>query len=301
MKEKYIEHKFNAASLALIDLVNGIIVEYAGQGFDLTLRQLYYQLVARDHIPNSQRSYKRIGTVVRNGRLAGLIDWAAIVDRTRTLRQRSHWGNPQSILQSAERSYHIDMWEHQEYRPEVWIEKDALAGVISGVCNELDVPYFACRGYVSLSAMYGSSQRVNGHPARQAPIIFHLGDHDPSGIDMTRDMSDRLELLTGLDQGAHFWLNRLALNMDQVDEYGPPPNPTKLSDSRATGYIENYGYDSWELDALEPRVIVALIREHVEKLIDWEQWGKDKSRKAQAKSELRAVHENYKDVVAFLE
>jgi hypothetical protein len=298
MKQKYIDHKFNAASLALIGLVNGIVIEYADQGFDLTLRQLYYQLVARDHIPNTQRSYKRIGNVVRNGRLAGLIDWAAIVDRTRTLRQRSHWADPQEIIRSAERSYHIDMWEHQNCRPEVWIEKDALAGVISGVCNELDTPYFACRGYVSLSEMYGAARRVRRHNTTHYPVVFHLGDHDPSGIDMTRDMSDRLELLAWSTEGENFGFDRLALNMDQVEEYGPPPNPTKLTDSRAGGYVALHGYDSWELDALEPRVIVELIRSNIDKLIDKEQWAKDDSRKVQSKMELRSLYENYEEALA---
>lgn len=315
MKQKYIDHKFNAASLAQIRLVNKIITEYADQGFDLTLRQLYYQLVARDYIPNTQQSYKRIGNVVRNGRLAGLIDWAAIVDRTRTLRRRSHWTDPQSIIRGAARSYHIDMWEHQAYRPEVWIEKDALAGVISGVCNKLDVPYFACRGYVSLSEMYGAAQRVIGHvindqkknsegkieQAAYYPIIFHLGDHDPSGIDMTRDMSDRLELLTGGVEGDHFGFIRIALNQGQIQEYDPPPNPTKLTDSRAGSYVKKHGYDSWELDALKPQVIVDLIQDYIGKLIDGKQWGKDELRKAQAKSELRTVQENYADVISFLE
>lgn len=311
MKQRYIDHRFNAASLALIGLVNGIITEYSGQGFDLTLRQLYYQLVARDYVPNTQRAYKRVGNVVRNGRLAGLIDWAAIVDRTRTLRKRSHWADPRAIIRGAQRAFHIDMWKHQQYRPEVWIEKDALAGVISGVCNELDVPYFACRGYVSLSEMYGASRRVidhvtNAHPepgkykAAYLPMIFHLGDHDPSGIDMTRDMSARLELLTGGKDRQHFFFVRLALNWDQIMEHDPPPNPTKLSDSRAGGYIKEYGYDSWELDALKPQVIVDLIHTHVEQLIDKEQWTKDESRKARAKEELGVLHENFDAVISSL-
>jgi hypothetical protein len=303
VKQKYIDHKFGTKSLALLRLGNDIIAEYAAQGFDLTLRQLYYQLVARDHIPNTQQSYKRLGKLVSNGRLAGLIDWDAIVDRTRHLRERSHWTDPQSIIQAAERSYHIDMWEHQAYRPEVWIEKDALIGVIAGVCNELDTPFFACRGYISQSSMYRASKRVLwAHGDFHYPIIFHLGDHDPSGMDMTRDIVDRLELLTGLcNLETHgFRVDRLALNWEQIEEYGPPPNPAKLSDSRANNYIEEYGPDSWELDALEPQVIVDLIRTNIEGLINKDLWRKDEERKSQAKTELRQIHKEYDEVVEFL-
>ena len=115
---------------------------------------MYYQLVARDYVPNNLRSYKRVQSTIADAREAGLIDWDAIEDRTRTLRGNSRWDSPQQILQSAYNSYKIDMRENQDHRPEVWIEKDALTGVISGVCNELDVPYFSCRGYASASEVW---------------------------------------------------------------------------------------------------------------------------------------------------
>ena len=74
--------KFRASSLAIIDQANEIIDEYQADGYDLTLRQLYYQFVARNLIPNSQSEYNKLGTAINNGRLAGLIDWDAIKDRT---------------------------------------------------------------------------------------------------------------------------------------------------------------------------------------------------------------------------
>ncbi len=88
--------------------------------------------------------------------------------------------------------------------------------------------------------------------------MLHLGDHDPSGMDMTRDNRDRLDILKAVVE-----VKRLALNMDQVEEYGPPPNPAKVTDSRFAAYVTEYGDESWELDALEPRVISELIEEHV--------------------------------------
>lgn len=264
-KIKYQDFNFRPATLALIKTANQIIAEYQAQGFDLTLRQLYYQFVSRDIIPNTMQSYKNLGSVINDGRLAGMIDWNAIVDRTRELRTLSHWSDPSDIVEACGKQFNIDRWATQEYRPEVWIEKDALAGVFERVCRELDVPLFSCRGYTSQSEMWVGAQRLLKYRKdHQKPVVFHFGDHDPSGIDMSRDITDRLELFTGRDLIFH----RLALNMDQVDRYGPPPNPTKITDSRADAYIVEFGNKSWELDALEPSVLEALVREAIDEIID---------------------------------
>lgn len=289
MKIRYQDIRLSRGSLALVEKCNEIIAEYQAQGFVLTLRQLYYQLVSRDIIPNRQSEYKRIGSIVNDGRLAGLIDWNAIEDRTRELRSLSHWESPADIVAACSDQFHIDLWDGQRHRPEVWIEKDALVGVIEGVCRELDVPYFSCRGYTSQSEMWASAMRLKRHVrAEQIPIIFHLGDHDPSGKDMTRDIIDRMRLFSG---GVK--LDRLALNMEQVVRYGPPPNPAKLTDSRCHGYIAEFGDKSWELDALEPRVIAALIRENVTALIDPEKWKSKIKERDSARATLKAISDNW--------
>jgi hypothetical protein len=292
----YIEKKFSPASIRVIEQANEIIEIYAAQGFDLTLRQLYYQFVSRDLIPNRDSEYKRLGAIVSDARLAGLIDWEAIVDRTRNLRQNSHWREPGDIISSAAYSYAIDKWEDQDYRPEVWIEKDALVGVIEDVCERLDVPYFSCRGYTSQSEMWVAAQRLEGYTlGDQIPIIFHLGDHDPSGQDMTRDIFERLDLFMGGTK-----VERLALNYDQILRYNPPPNPTKLTDSRATGYINRYGRSSWELDALEPAAIANLIEQAVLSVRDEEKWAAALAREQTAKQLLTSAARRWRDVATFL-
>lgn len=290
----YVKRRFSAASQAMIDKANAIIAEYESQGFALTLRQLYYQFVARDLIPNNMKSYKNLGSVVNDGRLAGLIDWNHITDRTRSLKKRSHWNNPADIIDAVSRSYHIDMWANQAYRPEVWIEKDALAGVIEGVCEELDVPYFSCRGYTSQSEMWVGAQRIEDWVSRwrQTPVIFHFGDHDPSGKDMTRDIVDRLRLFMG---GVR--LERLALNMDQVEKYKPPPNPAKITDSRSNAYIAEFGSESWELDALEPKVLTNLIRRNIDALRNKKTWAQDQKRLEDEKALLGKVSERWDVIV----
>lgn len=300
-KIAYIERTFSAGSHALIDKANAIITEYQAQGFDLTLRQLYYQFVARGFIANKQTEYKRLGSVINDARLAGLIDWNAIEDRTRNLRAVSHWDTPADIIASAAASFRVDKWAKQDVRPEVWIEKDALTGVIEGVCRELDVPYFSCRGYTSQSEMWSAAMRFRAYAiAGQDSHIFHFGDHDPSGMDMSRDIEDRIRLFLGSRSG-QFEFTRLALLNDQIEQYDPPPNPAKLTDSRAEGYIREYGDESWELDALEPSVIADLIRDAIEPLKDPEVWAQTVEEEESDRKRLALASENWPGVADHIE
>lgn len=300
-KIAYQSFNFRRATLSIIETANKIIEDYQAQGFDLTLRQLYYQFVSRDIIPNNQKEYDKLGSIINDARLAGLIDWNAIVDRTRNLRGLSHWDNPQDILRGAEYGYRVDKWKNQEYRPEVWIEKDALVGVISGVCNELDIPYFSCRGYSSQSEMWRAAMRMEHHMKNnQIPYLVHLGDHDPSGIDMSRDITDRLEMFTSEYEGEGFHVKRIALNFNQVQQYGPPPNPAKLTDSRVEKYIEEYGHESWELDALEPQTIVDLIRDEIGAIRNEDTWEADEEAEEKEKEELKKIRLYYPSVKTYL-
>jgi len=295
-KIAYQQHRFSAASVATIQRANDIIAEYAAQGFDLTLRQLYYQFVARGYVPNRDREYSKLGSIINDARLAGLVDWDAIQDRTRFLRSLSHWSTPGDIIDSAAASYRRDLWANQEYRVEVWIEKDALVGVIANVCEEADVPYFSCRGYDSQSAMWAAAQRLERWERRgQTPVIFHFGDHDPSGLDMTRDIEDRLTMFMG---GVE--IRRLALNMDQVRQYSPPPNPAKTTDSRFESYTSRYGTESWELDSMEPRVLADLIRGQIEEFQDEDQWRADVEEMERQRASLGVASKRWAEVEAFL-
>lgn len=288
---QYKEIKFKKATLLQIQMVNAIIEEYSVQGFDLTLRQLYYQFVSRDIIPNTNRAYKQLGSTVNDARLAGLVDWDSIVDRTRFLRSLPTWDTPASIVRSTAHQFRIDRWANQPYRPEVWIEKDALVGVIAGVCNELNVPYFSCRGYTSQSEMWAAAQRLESY-APQTPMIFHFGDHDPSGLDMTRDIADRLTMFMGGME-----VKRLALNYDQVLAFKPPPNPAKTTDARAKAYIREFGRESWELDALSPTTLAALIRDEIVALQDTDRWEVDAEVEARGREQLGAIASNWKKAV----
>lgn len=294
-KIQYKEINFRPKSLELIGLVNQVINEYKAQGYELTLRQAYYQLVARGYIPNNERSYKNIGNLINDGRLAGLIDWTAITDRTRNLRGNSHWSNPSDVIASAKYSYLLNKWKGQPNYVEVWVEKDALVDIVGQACRPLDTPYFSCRGYTSQSEMWSAAQRFIRQGDRENRIIIHLGDHDPSGIDMTRDIQERLTMF-----GANVRVKRVALTMEQIETYNPPPNPAKMTDSRCWKYIENFGYESWELDALEPKMLTNLITEQVTMYRDDEIYQAVCDREDREKEELQMLVDSYDEAINYL-
>lgn len=239
MKRKYKDIRFSAERLAIVDEAIGIVDSYRAQGYSLTLRQLYYQFVSRDSFPaswadegtgstNNERSYKKLGDIIGDARLAGLVDWSSIEDRTRNVDGNSHWGSPVEIIKSCAAQFQIDKWTDQTHRVEVWVEKDALEGIVSKVAKELDVQFFSCRGYASMTSIWDAGQRLKKWASQygQTPVIIHLGDHDPSGIDMSRDIGERVRMFMD-NEGDSLVFDRIALNMPQVKQYTPPPNPAK--------------------------------------------------------------------------
>ncbi len=255
MKMQFKEINFRQDSLDRIELCNQIIGEYQGLGLRLTLRQLYYQLVTRNAVPNIERSYKNLSDLISNARLSGLMDWAAIEDRVRQPRRQNEFLDLEDLIDTAVQAYRLPRWDGQDCYAELWVEKDALAGVLSPLASEFHVTMMVNRGYSSQSAMFESAERFNAVDGKQ-PILFYLGDHDPSGEDMVRDIEDRLRMFGVAD----IRVEKLALTMSQVERYNPPPNPAKITDPRATRYIQQYGDSSWEVDALPPEVLSEIIR-----------------------------------------
>lgn len=291
MKRAYCDKNFQSKTQKIIETANTIIDEYKADGYDLTLRQLYYQFVARDIIPNKQAEYNRLGTAINNGRLAGLIDWNSIVDRTRRHEANAHWDSPSDIINDSADQYAVDTRADQNDYLEVWVEKDALVGVIERACEPLDIGYLSCRGYVSQSAMWRAAMRFKRQEqnGKDCTVLLHLGDHDPSGIDMTRDIQDRLYMF-----GSRVAVRRIALDMEQVEEYSPPPNPAKTTDSRYATYRDEYGDESWELDALDPRIITELITNQAADYTDNDKRKALLEKQEDERQEIRELADNWK-------
>ena len=290
MKHKYEETTFRKSSLDRISQINEIIMDYQTQGYDLSLRQLYYQLVAGGHIENSEKSYKAIGNLVNDGRMAGLIDWDAIKDRTRQVHNKNGiYHGPyvvdiaNAVRQEIDSCFYSSKWAGQGYYVEAWVEKDALSEVVAGAAEEMDIPYFAARGYSSVSALNEAAGRFARENANGKDcVIVYLGDHDPSGLDMTRDIRERMDKF-----GVVVDVQRIALNLDQIQAYNPPPNPAKETDKRYADYIKRYGSGSWELDALKPQTLRDLIVNAVSTYFD------DEIRTTNLKEMERYKHEQW--------
>jgi hypothetical protein len=336
-----------ADTVTVINRANQILAQYQK---GITIRALYYRFIALDYFPdswidaaynakqgldgntkNTVKNYKKLCVLMEKARMAGHVDWDAIVDRTRNLKSLGHWSKPGDIIRGSARAYRLDLWARQPYRLECWIEKDAMIGVIEDVCEENDVPYFSCRGYTSVSEVWGAARRhLEYIKAGQRVVVLHFGDHDPSGLDMTKDIQKRLKHFQTMDwyrecmprkkgttKGA-IWENmarrvnlpgemymgtevkRLALHMEQVEQYSPPPNPAKESDSRFKKYQEEFGDDSWELDALEPNVIEQLLQDGIDSHRDGTIWNEDYEKQELERKDLTSAADNWNKVVAHL-
>jgi hypothetical protein len=268
MKQAFKEWNFRSNSRKLIKSCAEIIDNYTAQGLRLTLRQLYYQLVSRGLIPNKQREYMKLSELISNARLAGIIDWNAIEDRVRTPRKHSEFDDIVDLINSALQSYRLDRWKGQDVYTELWVEKDALAGILKPIADEYHITLMVNRGYSSQTAMHEAALRIqhNTDGGEKESIILYVGDLDPSGEDMVRDITERLKMFGCENMG----VLKLALNPGQVKQYKLPPNPVKPKDPRSESFFKKFGQSCWEVDALPPEVLVKVIRLVLEKLVDRE-------------------------------
>lgn len=262
MKECFKELNLRSERLGMIDQCNDVIEEYQAAGLKLTLRQLYYQLVTKNIITNEERSYKNLGNLLSDARLAGLVDWDAIEDRVRVPKLPNEFKNLSELVNAALRSYRLPRWDGQDAYVELWVEKDAISGVLSPMATRYHVTLMVNRGYSSQSAMYEAANRFRSHNNKDK-VLLYLGDHDPSGEDMVRDIRDRLVMF-----GEYVHVEKIALLMSQIEQYNPPPNPTKITDSRANGYIKKHGESCWEVDALPPDVLHSIVESKIRQWLD---------------------------------
>ena len=293
-KIKYRDIRFKRKSLRLLDKVVSIVEEYQVQDIKLTLRQLYYQLVARDIILNLQTEYNKLGRLVRNARYCGLVDWGAIEDRVRMPSIPNEFEDIADLVDAAVNNYRLDRWEGQEYYVELFTEKDALSSVLAPIADKWHIPFCVNRGYGSTTAFFDTSERIRtAIDSRKEPVILYLGDHDPSGLDMVRDIEERLIEFCYSDSGIR--VVHIALTSEQVREYSPPPNPAKFTDTRAAEYTEKYGRHCWEVDALPPNVLNEIVDKAIGELVDVERMDAIIEKEESDKRKLRTWSQDLQD------
>ena len=299
MLEAFVPKRFTGSSLRTIERAVTIIAEMREEGYTLTLRQLYYQFVTRNWLPNKHQSYKNLGSLINDARLAGMIDWDDIQDRTRWLNHVEDWPTPQDFILEQGKRYAEDLTANQPIYQEVWIEKDALIGVVERPCNKWRIPYYSTRGYGSQSEMYEASKRLSSQASGREDrcIVWHLSDHDPSGLDMTEDLIKRFNVF---EVDCDVEVRRLALTYEQIKAYNPPPNPLKETDSRHVGYKTQFGVESWELDSLRPSVIAGLVDEALQLNIDVELFERDQAAEAANRARLLTVGMHFNAAHCFI-
>jgi hypothetical protein len=327
-----------------------IVNTYSRKGYVLTLRQLHYQLVSRNWIINHDTAYKKLGSILDDCRYAGVIDWSAIEDRGRVPYLPYYADDAAEAVEDITASFRINRQEGQTNYVELWTEKDALSGILKRTTEKYHVQLVVNKGYTSSSAIYGAYERVverilNG----QKVTILYFGDHDPSGLDMIRDIRDRLRFF--LSRGdtlranerfnslvEDWWINSgndiyglvsmkfceesvlklmndddneglfddfnagkvayylfynelftvraIGLTMDQIEEHLLPPNPTKMTDSRAANYVKEFGRTCWEVDALNPETLTEIVEYNITQQINMDVYQNALDREAMEKQKL---------------
>ena len=281
----------SAANKARLEVINGIIEEYNSQNYRLTLRQLYYQLVSRDVIPNKTEEYAKLSILLGKGRMAGYVDWDSIEDRIRRPYLPYWVCDISDAMNDVIKQYRLDRQAYQDCYIEVWVEKDALSGVLKRVTSEYHVNLMVNRGYSSITAMHDAYNRfARADRMGQTGVILYLGDHDPSGVDMVRDISSRLT-----EFGVDVEVDHIALTDAQIAKYNPPPNPAKVSDPRAKDYIAKYGNTSWEVDALRPDVLHKLVVSSIEDRIDMDLFNEQIEKEQEHIEKLKELQEKFKE------
>ena len=243
----------------------------------ITLRQLYYRLVSRLMIPNTMNSYKRLSRIMVKAREQGDVPVNCLEDRSRRVLGRGDYGFESAEeylkqklngLQDSWKSFTMPMWEDQPVYILISLEKDALSRLVSRVGNRYSIRTFPTRGYPSYSYVQTMANYMQTRLSGKQTIVLYFGDFDPSGVDIERDLEERLGRYGATD----FKVKRIALTVDQIKEYKLPPMPVKRSDARAEGFLEEYGDESVELDALDPNILQKTVEKAVLENIDVKKW-----------------------------
>lgn len=246
-------------SKAEMEVLRGAISELLYEDNPMTVRQVYYRLVTTGAIEKTEQEYK--GTVVRlltEMRRAGDLPFEWIADNTRWMRKPRTHSSLHDMLASSARTYRRSIWQDQSDYVEVWLEKEALAGVLYHETERWDVPLMVTRGYPSLSFIHGAAESINA--CAKPTYLYYFGDHDPSGLDITRSVEEGIRELA---PDAEIYFERVAVTREQIDEYDLPTRPTKKTDARS----RHFAGESVEVDAIPPADLRALVSDCIERHI----------------------------------
>lgn len=284
----------NSETKAFLENIQDILKQY--EGTPITLRQLYYRLVARG-MANNKKSYQRLIQLSGKWRKEEIIPIDAFVDRAREIKdfrwgnfkhEPGNWlkGNLENIIQDMTdrlERYNLALWYGQEKRVFVGVEKNALVGVFEPVCREYNVTLLPCVGYPSLSFLKQFSKLLSSYESNDGlghnmdieesePINYFLyfGDWDPSGLNIPEAINNNMDEVPSLSQNgaSNYTYKHIALEPEFIEKYNLIPAPAKETDSRHDRFVEEHGKNVYELDALDPKVLQELIKNTIIAHID---------------------------------
>lgn len=287
MKERFIDRRFSIPSTGIIEAANAIINDGLSKGISLSMRQVYYAMVRKGAIENKQSEYKRLASIMSDARLAGLTDWDSIEEQMRGLRTVPSYPNAGEFMRHLASQYAEDLWASQPNYCEVWVEKEGLIGTIERACEQYRVPYVATRGYASQSGLYEAGRRLRDVLEREKQVwIFYLGDHDPHGLEMSRDLAARLKLFARSEK---IRVERVALSQAQIAYYDLPADPVPITDVRLKEYAEQFGTKGWELEAFPAAELRALIVSSIANIIEPEAFRSAEASEAKTREFLKQL------------
>ena len=278
----------------IVQEVNIVLSQYDQK---MTLRQIYYRLVSKHIFPNNLNQYKALSRYLVKARENGDVDWRKIEDRARTVHGGDYgYDDIDNIKEFVEKEakkfkeawkrIYLTSWKGQDNYVEVWIEKDALSRLAETAVDDLDVKVCPSKGYSSFTYIAETVNRLRRIEDKNIHILY-FGDFDPSGLDIERDLYERL-----IRYGApsDLQVTRIALSREQIDEYDLPPFPAKVKDARYSRFVYETGSDdSVELDALEPPILSTMIYDAVSELIDWDIWNERKDEQSQVRDDVKEM------------
>ena len=258
-------------SLELLDQVLKIIESY---NFALTLRQIYYQLVAKQIIPNQQKYYHQLSRLCVMGRNEGILPEEAFSDRLREVDRLSSWPDLNDFLSTVKRSYHKDKWENQDCYIEIWTEKDALRSVLTEVTYQYDVNLMVARGQLSRTEVYRTVERYKEKSDKEC-FLYYAGDFDPSGLSIFESIKERIsnfgtDILVDIFPTNHdINFERIALTPEQIKKYQLPSDPAKQTDPNYKNFVKKYGDMVVEIDSLPPDELRNIVKSCIKRNIDY--------------------------------
>jgi hypothetical protein len=273
-------------SAALIDAM----VEIVGDVAPVSGRGVGYKLFTAGLIPSMARSeMQRVYRLLREAREEGLIGWGDIVDETRELERTSTWSNPAAFARCVARSYRRDFWQQQPDRVEVWSEKGTVRGVLGPVLDQYAVGFRVMHGFGSATSVHEIAQDDDGREL----VALYVGDRDPSGMYMSEiDLPERLERY----EGWHVTVRRIAITEDDAATLPAFPASDKRTDPRHDWFVQNFGTQCWELDAMDPRDLRARVEEEIAALIEPVAWERCERVNAAEQESLRTILDQWKGV-----